>query len=154
MPKRIPSTSFPALSKCPYKSSPLSHVLAGQVQLAFEPATTAIPLVKTGKVRGLAITSVKRNSAIADVPAVAEVLPSYEGDGWQGIYMPAGTPKEIVVRMNEEIVKVLKQPNVQQKLVELGLQPVGNSIAEFDRISRNELEKWGKLAKANNIRVE
>lgn len=137
-----------------YKGSPLTDVLAGQVPLAFEPATTAIPLVKSGKLRGLAITSAKRNPAIPDVPTVAEVLPGYEGDGWQGIYMPAGTPKEIVARMNAEIVKILKQPDVQQKLADLGLQPVGNSVEEFDRISRNELDKWGKLAKANNIRIE
>jgi tripartite-type tricarboxylate transporter receptor subunit TctC len=138
----------------PYKGSPLSDVLAGQVPLAFDPATTAIPLIKTGKLRALAITSAKRNPAIPDVPTVAEILPGYEGDGWQGIYMPAGTPKEIVARMNTEIVKILNQPDVQQKLTELGLQPVGNSVEEFDRISRNELDKWSKLAKLNNIRVE
>ncbi len=138
----------------PYKGSPLSDVLAGQVPLAFEPATTAIPLVKTGKLRGLAITSTKRNPALPELSTVAEVLPGYEGDGWQGIYMPAGTPKEIVARMNAELVKILKQPDVQQKLAELGLQPVGSTAEEFDRVSRNELDKWGKLAKANNIRVE
>lgn len=138
----------------PYKASPLSDVLAGQVPLAFEPATTAIPLVKTGKLQGLAITSTKRNPALPDVPTVAEVLPGYEGDGWQGIYMPAGTPKEVVARMNVEIAKILKQPDVQQKLMDLGLQPVGNSVEEFERISRSELDKWSKLAKANNIRIE
>jgi tripartite-type tricarboxylate transporter receptor subunit TctC len=138
----------------PYKGSPLTDVIAGQVPLAFEPATTAIPLVKTGKVRALAVTSAKRSSALPDVPAVAELLPGYEGDGWQGFYMPAGTPKEIVQRMNTEIAKILKQPDVQQKLAELGLQPVGSTIDEFALVSRKELEKWGKLAKANNLRVE
>jgi tripartite-type tricarboxylate transporter receptor subunit TctC len=138
----------------PYKGSPLSDVLAGQVPLAFEPATTALPLIKTGKLLGLAITSTKRNPAMPDIPTVSEVLPGYEGDGWQGIYMPAGTPKDIVARMNTEIVKILKQPDVQQKLTDLGLQPVGNSVEEFERISVGELDKWGKLAKTNNIRVE
>lgn len=138
----------------PYKGSPLQDVIANQVPLAFEPATTAIPLVKTGKVRALAITSVKRSPALPDVPAVSEVLAGYEGDGWQGFYMPAGTPPEIVQRMNTEIAKILRQPDVQQKLADLGLQPVGNTIAEFDLISRNELAKWGNLAKANNIKVE
>lgn len=138
----------------PYKGSPLPDVMAGQVPLAFEPATTAIPLVKMGRVRALAITSARRNAALPEVPTVAEVLPGYEGDGWQGFYMPAGTPKDIVARMNAEIAKILKQADVQQKLVELGLQPVGNSIDEFERISRGELDKWGKLARANNIRVD
>lgn len=138
----------------PYKASPLQDVIAGQVPLAFEPATTAIPMVKTGKVRALAVTSATRSASLPDVPTVAEVLPGYEGDGWQGFYMPAGTPREIVERMNSEIAKILKQPDVQKKLVELGLQPVGNSIEQFALVSRKELEKWGKLAKANNIRVE
>lgn len=138
----------------PYKGSPVTDVIAGQVPLAFEPATTAVPLVKSGKVRALAITSAKRNSALPEVPTVGEVLPGYEGDGWQGFYMPAGTPREVVARMNAEISRILKQPEVQQKLAELALQPVGNSIADFDRISRDELQRWSKLAKANNIRVD
>lgn len=138
----------------PYKGSPLQDVIAGQVPLAFEPATTATPLVKAGKVRALAITSAKRSPALPDVQTVAESLPGYEGDGWQGFYMPAGTPREIVQRMNTEIAKILRQPDVQQKLADLGLQPVGNTIDEFDVISRNELARWGKLTKANNIKVE
>ena len=77
-----------------------------------------------------------------DVPAVAEVLPGYDGDGWQGFYVPARHPKDIVARYNTEIVKVLRQPEVQRKLLELGLQPVGNSVEEFTRISRDEYDKW------------
>ncbi|MBA2963679.1 MULTISPECIES: Bug family tripartite tricarboxylate transporter substrate binding protein [Ramlibacter] len=137
-----------------YKGSPVQDVIAGQVPLAFDPATTAIPLVKGGKARALAITSPKRSPALPDVPTVAELLPGYDGDGWQGFYMPAGTPKEIVARMNTEIVKVLRQPDVQNKLIDLGLQPVGNSIDDFSRISRDEYDKWARIAKANNIRVE
>jgi tripartite-type tricarboxylate transporter receptor subunit TctC len=137
-----------------YKASPVQDVIAGQVPLAFDPATTAIPLVKGGKVRALAITSPKRSPAMPDVPTVAETLPGYDGDGWQGFYMPAGTPKEIVARMNTEIVKVLRLPDVQQRLVDLGLQPVGSSIEDFSRITRDEYDKWAKIAKANNIRVD
>ena len=138
----------------PYKGSPLADVMAGQVPLAFEPATTAIPLVKSGKLRALAITSNKRNPSLPDVPAVAELLPGYDGDGWQGIYVPAATPKDIVERLNAEIVKVLRQPDVRNRLVELGLQPVGNSVEEFTRVTRADFEKWGKIAKANNIRID
>ena len=138
----------------PYKGSPLADVMAGQMPLAFEPATTAIPLVKSGKLRALAITSKKRSAALPDVPAVAELLPGYDGDGWQGFYVPAATPKEIVQRFNTEIVKVLNQPDVQRKLIDLGLQPVGSTIEEFAKVSRDEYAKWGKIAKANNIRIE
>ncbi|WP_225784281.1 tripartite tricarboxylate transporter substrate binding protein [Xenophilus sp. Marseille-Q4582] len=138
----------------PYKGSPLTDVMAGQVPLAFEPATTAIPLVKSGKLRALAVTSPKRSAALPEVPAVAELLPGYDGDGWQGFYVPAATPQPIVARFNEEIVKVLRLPDVQRKLVELGLQPVGNSVEEFSRISRSEYEKWSRIAKANHIRID
>lgn len=138
----------------PYKGSPLQDVLAGQIPLAFEPATTAIPLVKTGKAKALAITSPKRSHALPDVPAVAELLPGYDGDGWQGIYAPAKTPKNIVDRYNLEIAKILKNPETQKKLDDLGLIAVGSSVADFNRVSRAEFEKWGKIAKANNIRVE
>ncbi|MDQ7999512.1 MAG: tripartite tricarboxylate transporter substrate binding protein [Pseudomonadota bacterium] len=138
----------------PYKGSPLTDVMAGQVPLCFEPATTAIPLVKSAKLRALAITSPGRSAALPDTPAVAELLPGYDGDGWQGFYVPAATPKDIVARFNAEIVKVLRLPEVRSKLVELGLQPVGNSVEEFARISRSEFDKWSRIAKANNIRID
>lgn len=138
----------------PYKGSPLTDVMAGQVPLCFEPATTAIPLVKSAKLRALAITSPGRSAALPDTPAVAELLPGYDGDGWQGFYVPAATPKDIVARFNAEIVKVLQLPEVRSKLVELGLQPVGNSVEEFARISRSECDKWSRIAKANNIRID
>jgi len=142
------------MTHVPYKGSPLADVMAGQMPLAFEPATTAMPLVKSGKLRALAITSKKRNPALPDVPAVAEVLPGYDGDGWQGFYVPASTPKEVIARYNTEIVKVLRQPDVQRKLIELGLQPVGSSVEDFSKISRAEFDKWGRIAKANNIRID
>ena len=138
----------------PYKGSPLTDVMAGQVQLCFEPATTAIPFVKSGKLRALAITSPKRNAALPDTPAVAELLQGYDGDGRQGFYVPATTPKDIVARYNAEIVKVLRQDDVQRKLIDLGLQPVGNSVDEFARISRTEFDKWSRIAKSNNIRID
>ena len=138
----------------PYKGSPLADVMAGQMPLAFEPATTAVPLIRSGKLRALAVTSKQRSPSLPDVPAVAELLPGYDGDGWQGFYVPVGTPPDIIARYNTEIVKVLRVPEVQRKLVELGLQPVGNSVEEFAKLSRQEFDKWGKIAKANNIRID
>ena len=91
---------------------------------------------------------------VVDRQAVAELLPGYDGDGWQGFYVPAATPRDIVARYNTEIVKVLQLPEVRSKLVDLGLQPVGNSVEEFARISRSEYDKWSRIAKANNIRID
>ena len=129
-------------------------MLAGQIPLAFETATTAVPLIKTGKAKALAITSPRRSPALLDVPTVAELLPGYDGDGWQGIYAPAKTPKPIVDRLNLEIAKILKSPETQKKLDELGLIAVGSTVDDFARVSRSEYDKWGKIAKANHIRVE
>jgi tripartite-type tricarboxylate transporter receptor subunit TctC len=142
------------MTHIPYKGSPTPDVMAGQVPMTFDPATTAVPLAKSGKVKALAVTSQKRIAALPDVPTVAELLPGYDGDGWQGFYVPAGTPRDIVARYNAELVKILKTPELQKKLMDLGLQPVGNSVEEFAAISKNEFEKWGKIAKANNIRVD
>ncbi|WP_422098663.1 Bug family tripartite tricarboxylate transporter substrate binding protein [Variovorax sp.] len=138
----------------PYKGSPLADVMAGQMPIAFEPATTAIPLVRSGKLRALAVTSPRRSALLPEVPAVAELLPGYDGDGWQGFYVPAATPQPIVARYNQELVKILRNPEVQRKLTELGLVPVGNSVEQFGAISRSEFEKWGRIAKANRIRID
>ena len=142
------------MNHIPYKASPVADVIAGQVPLYFDPATTAIPMVRSNRLRALAVTSRQRLAQLPDVPTVAELLPGYDGDGWQGVYVPAGTPKEIVARFHKEITAALKRPEVQAKLVDLGLQPVGNSQAEFEAVSRREVEKWGRIARQNNIRVE
>ena len=142
------------MTHIPYKGTPLTDVVAGQIPLAFEPATTALPLVRSGKLRALAVTSRQRNGMLPDVPTVAELLPGYEGDGWQGIYVPAGTPKEIVLRLSSELRKIVRTPNIQARLRDLGLEPVGNSLEEFARISRSEYAKWGKVARQNNIRAD
>jgi len=142
------------MTHIPYKASAVPDVMAGQVPMVFDPTTTALPLVKSGKLKALAVTSQKRIAALPDVPTVAELLPGYDGDGWQGFYVPAGTPRDIVARYNTEIVKILRTPEIQKKLLDLGLEPVGNSVEEFTAISRNEFVKWGKIAKANNIHVD
>lgn len=138
----------------PYKASPLSDVIAGQVALAFDPATTAIPMVRGGKLRALAVTSTRRLASLPDVPAVAESIAGYDGDGWQGIYAPAGTPVDIVERFNREIVKALQQPDIRAKMADLGLTPVGGTPQAFAQLSRTEYDKWGRIARANNIRVD
>lgn len=142
------------MNHVPYKGSAVSDVMAGQIAMTFDPTTTAVPMVRSGKLRALAVTSKNRLAQLPDVPTVAEVLPGYDGDGWQGFYLPARTPKEIVARYHKEIVKALQRPDVRNKLIDLGLQPVGNTPEEFAQVSRREVEKWGRIARQNNIRVE
>lgn len=142
------------MTHIPYKSSPMPDLMAGQLSVVFEPATTAIPLIRGGKLRALGVTSTRRQAALPEVPTVAETLPGYSADGWQGFVLPSGTSGEIAKRFNAEVVKALRTADVQTRLAEYGLQPVGNSIEEFTSVMRQEYEKWGKMARDNNIRVE
>ena len=104
----------------PYKGSPpaLQDVMGGQVAMTFDNITTAWPLAKAGKLRALAVTTATRSSIAPDVPTLAESgLPGFEVGSWQGVFAPAGTPPDIVKRLNTEIVKILKLPDVSEKLV-------------------------------------
>lgn len=138
----------------PYKSSPISDVMTREVAVAFEPATTAIPLVKTGKLRALAVTSGKRQPALPNVPTVAEAVPNFSNDGWMALVAPAGTPQPIIERVNAEAVKILKSSDVTARIAELGLQTVGNSVAECTAVMQSEFEKWGKIARQYDIHVD
>jgi tripartite-type tricarboxylate transporter receptor subunit TctC len=138
----------------PYKSSPLPDVVSRQVDLAFEPATTAMPLVKSGRLRALAVSSGKRQPALPDVPAVAETVPNFSNDGWMALVAPAGTPQPIIDRLNVEAVKVLKSIDVRSRIADLGLQAAGSTAAECAALMRSEYEKWGRIARQYDIRAE
>ena len=142
------------MTHIPYRSSPMPDLISGQLTVVFEPATTAIPLIKGGKLRALAVTSTRRQPALPDVPTVAETLPGYVADGWQGFVVPASTPREIAQRLNAETVKILKSPDIVGRLADYGLLPMGNSIDQFAVAMKQEYDKWGKIARDNQIRVE
>ncbi len=141
----------------PYKGGgpALTEVLGGQAQALFSIALTAIPQVKGGRVRALAITSVKRSALAPELPTVAESgFPGFEAIGWFGWVAPAKMPNEIVVRFNREIVRILNLPEMQERLRQLGADPVGNSPAEFAAFIKSEHDKWAKVIKQANIRAE
>jgi tripartite-type tricarboxylate transporter receptor subunit TctC len=141
----------------PYKGGgpALTEVLGGQAQALFSIALTATPQVKAGRVRALAITSAKRSALAPDLPTVAESgFPGFEAIGWFGWVAPAKMPNEIVVRFNREIVRILNLPDMQERLRQLGSDPVGNSPAEFAAFIRSEHDKWAKVIKQANIRAE
>lgn len=143
-----------SMNHVPYKSNTIADVMGGQIALSYDPSTTAVPFVRSGKLRALAVTSKSRIPQLPDVPTVGELLPGYDGDGWQGFYLPAGTPKEAVAKFSKEIVRILQQPAIKNKLMDLGLQPVGSTPEEFLEVTRREVDKWSRIAKENNIRVE
>ena len=141
----------------PYKGGgpALAEVMAGQVQALFSIALTATPQIKAGRVRALAITSAKRSAVAPDLPTVAEAgLPGFEVVGWFGWIAPAATPRPIVNRLNTELVRALKLPEVRDRLLSQSTEPVGNTPQEFAAFMRSEHAKWAKVIKAANVKVE
>jgi len=143
-----------SLLHVPYKSSPLPDVMSRNIAMAFEPATTAIPLVKGGKLRALAVTSATRQPALPNVPAIAEAVPNFDNDGWMALVAPAGTPGAIIDRLNVEAVKALNTPEVRSRIADLGLQAVGSTAGQCSALIRSEFDKWGKIARQYQIRAD
>jgi len=141
----------------PYKGSPpaLQDVMGGQVTMTFDNITTAWPLAKDGKLRAVAVTTAKRSSIAPEVPTLAEAgLPGYEIGSWQGVFAPAGTPPEIVKRLNAEIVKIINSPDVQQRLSTLGAEPAPNTPEEFAAMVKLEVVKWADVVKKSGAKVD
>lgn len=145
------------LTHIPYKGGgpALAELIGGQVQALFSLALVAIPQVKAGKVRALAITSAKRSPVAPDLPTIAELgFPGFEVIGWFGWLAPARTPNEIVSRLNGDIVKALRSADIQDRLITLGSEPVGNSSQAFAVFVSTERDKWAKVIKQAGIKLD
>jgi tripartite-type tricarboxylate transporter receptor subunit TctC len=135
----------------PYKGSApaLNDLLAGQVSMMFDLVLTAAPHVRSGAVRGLAVTGAQRSSALPNLPTVAESgVPGYEVSAWFGIFAPAGVPHPVVQRLNAEFVKAMQQPDLRQRLASQGAEPLTSTPEEFAAYLRSEIDKWAKAVKA------
>jgi tripartite-type tricarboxylate transporter receptor subunit TctC len=145
------------LRHVPYKGvvAGVPDVLAGRVTMMFAPSTVALPPVRAGKLRALAVTSLKRSPALPDVPTVAESgFPGFEATIWGGLVAPAGTAASVIQRLHAEAVSALKAPDVQSRLAEAGLEPIGSTPAEFAAVIRAEIPKWAKLIAESGIRPD
>jgi tripartite-type tricarboxylate transporter receptor subunit TctC len=141
----------------PYKGTApgVVDVLAGQVLVMAPNVLTALPHIKSGKLRALAVTSPKRSAALPDVPTVAEAgLPGYDSTQWYGVLAPAGTQREIVARLHGAIARALRDEEVGRRLAADGAEPVGSSPEEFAAFIKSETEKWAKVARAAGIKAE
>jgi tripartite-type tricarboxylate transporter receptor subunit TctC len=133
----------------------IQSALAGHTPIAFTVITPAVPQVKAGTLRALAVTTPRRSPALPDVPTLAEAgLPNQEADTMQGILVPAGTPKEIIALLHREIVDAMAQPDIKAKMVSLGFETVASSPEEFAARIRAEIPKWGKVIRDANIKTE
>jgi len=141
----------------PYKGSgPLtSDLIAGQVSMSFDTITPVLPQIKAGKLRPLAVTTAARSPALPEVPTLAESgLAGFDQGTWFGVLAPAATPKEIVGKLNAEIVRILKLPDIQKRFAEIGAQPVGNTPAEMAATIKSDTEKYAVLAKKANVKID
>ena len=141
----------------PYKSSAesLTALMSGQgADIIFENLAPALPHIRAGKLRALGVTSAKRSSTVPDVPAIAEVLPGFDVVSWQAIFAPAGVPKPVVDKLSGEMIKAIQDPEIQAKLVAQGIEPGGMTPAELGAFQKAEVEKWARVIKAGNIRME
>jgi len=141
----------------PYKGSApaIQDVIGGQVPLMFDTTVVAGPFIQSGKVRALAVTSAKRVATLPDVPTMAEAgVPGYEVVSWQAMFAPAGTPPAIVQRLQTEVAAILKQPDVQERLAKLGVDPSGMAPQQLAEFQAAEIAKWAKVVKAANVKVD
>ena len=145
------------LQHIPYKGSgPLAtDLLGGQILMSFDTITPVLPHIKAGKLRPLAVTTDTRSAALPDVPTLAEAgLAGFNIGTWFGVLAPAATPRDVVARLNAEMVKIIKSPEFVKRMDDIGAQPVGNKADEMARQIKEETEKFAALVKAGNVTVE
>jgi len=145
------------MTHVPYKGGgpALADLMGGQIQLMLENIPSTLPLAKSGKLRALAVTGLKRSPLVPDLPTLDEAgLKGYEIVGWNGFFVPAGTPQNIVAHLHTLTVTALAQPDVKERLATLGAEGVGNSPDEFRAFVKAEIAKWARVVKAAGLKVE
>jgi tripartite-type tricarboxylate transporter receptor subunit TctC len=146
------------MTHVPYKGSGpmLTDLLAGQLQLSFSSVPTALPHIKAGRLRALAVTRPQRSTTLPDLPTVQEAagLKSFEISLWQAIVAPAATPRPIVTKLNGQIVASIRSPELKNRFAAQGLDVVGNTPQEFSAYLKSEIEKWTRVVKATGARIE
>jgi tripartite-type tricarboxylate transporter receptor subunit TctC len=145
------------MTNIPYKGAPamLVDLLGGRIHLAFATMPSSVSYARSGKLRGVAVTSLKRSAAVPNVPTVAESgLPGYEMVAWQGLLLPKGVPPALLQRLHGETVAVLQQPEVRKQLAMEGGETVGDTPEQFAKWLRAEIAKWTKIVKEAGIRAD
>jgi tripartite-type tricarboxylate transporter receptor subunit TctC len=145
-----------SMTHVPYKGRQffLPDLLGGSIQLVFDNMPSALPMAKEGKIRAIAQTTAKRSPAAPDVPTVAESLPGFEATTWFAMFAPANTPKPIIDKLNAEVVRVFKLPEVTERLKTLGLDPVLSTPDELGKYQASEIVKWTKVVKESGAKAE
>jgi len=145
------------ITHVPYKGSPqgIQELMAGQVQLMFDNLTSISPHVRSGKVRGLGVSSLKRSPVFPDIPTISEAgVPGYETNAWGGLVAPVATPREIIVKLNAEVNKALKSPTLRERYAQIEAEPVGGTPEEFAAYAKKETVKWADVIRKSGAKLD
>jgi tripartite-type tricarboxylate transporter receptor subunit TctC len=141
----------------PYKGAApaLADLLGGHIQVAFDPLPSSLSNVKAGKLRGIGVTTPKKSPLLPEVPTLAESgVSGYELNGWSGFLVPAGTPRDVITQLNNEVVKIIGTADTRARFAGMGFETVGDSPAQFQAFIDKEVVKWGKVVKQLNISAD
>lgn len=144
------------ITHVPYKGLAPAHVdtIGGQLSMMFDGIVTGVPAAKSGRLRALGVTTARRWQGAPDIPAIGESLPGFEVNSWYGLLAPAGTPRDIVMRLNAEVARGLRDQDARDRFFSIGAEPMAGTPEEFAAFIRSEMAKWAKVVKAAGIRVE
>lgn len=140
----------------PYKGQPpaILDLIAGRVEALFAAAPPALPHIKAGKLKAIAVATARRSPNLPDIPAVSETVPGFDAETWYGLMAPAGTPRQVIRKLNTTIARFLEDPGVAQKLAAQGFQPAADSSQDFTKHLQSELVKWRAVIKATGMKAE
>jgi tripartite-type tricarboxylate transporter receptor subunit TctC len=141
----------------PYRGASFAttSVLAGETIFMFDNIVTTLPLARAGKLRALAVTTLKRSRVANEIPTIAESgVPGYDANAWFGVFAPAGTPDAVIARLQSEIGKILKAPEIRERFITLGAEPVGSTPDQFATFYRSEVAKWAKVVKDSGAQID
>jgi len=144
------------MTHVPYKGRQyaIPDLVGGSIQLMFDNMPSALPMAREGKIRAIAVTTAKRSSAAPEIPAIAESIPGFEATTWFALFAPAGTPKPVVAKLNAEVQRIFRLPDVAERLKTLGLEAVLSSPEELATYQASEITKWTKVVKDSGARAE
>ncbi|MFM2239328.1 MAG: hypothetical protein RJA69_702 [Pseudomonadota bacterium] len=144
------------MTHAPYKGRQyaIPDLMGGSIQLMFDNMPSALPMAREGKIRAIAVTTAKRSNSAPEIPTVAETVPGFEATTWFALFAPANTPRPVIDRLNAEVQRVYRLPEVQERLKTLGLEAVLSSPEELTRYQATEIAKWAKVVKDSGARAE
>ena len=141
----------------PYRGASFAttSVLAGETIFMFDNIVTTLPLARAGRLRALAVTTLKRSRVANDIPTLSEAgVPGYDANAWFGVFAPAGTPDAVIARLHSEISKIVKSPEIRERFLALGAEPAGSTPDQFAAFYRNEVLKWAKVVKESGAQID